>query len=49
MMKYVIAAAELAKTECLKLSAFERWDCKGVLQLQEPRFPKDLRGGKLHS
>ena len=45
MMKYVVAAAELAKTECLKLSAFERWDCKGILQA--PKFSKDLRVGKL--
>ncbi|XP_046853407.1 protein Wnt-4-like isoform X1 [Xenia sp. Carnegie-2017] len=43
MMKYVVIAAELAKTECLRLTKYERWDCKAVLQL--PKFSKDLRAG----
>ncbi|CAB3990097.1 Wnt-4-like [Paramuricea clavata] len=43
MMKYVVTAVELARTECLRLSEFERWDCTGILQA--PKFPKDLRVG----
>jgi hypothetical protein len=45
MMKYVVTAAELAKTSCLELTKYERWDCKGILQA--PKFSKDLRVGKL--
>jgi hypothetical protein len=45
MMKYVITAVELARTECLRLSKYERWDCTGILQA--PKFSKDLRVGRL--
>ncbi|XP_028409301.1 protein Wnt-4a-like isoform X2 [Dendronephthya gigantea] len=42
-MKYVVTAAELARSECLRLAKYERWDCTGVLQA--PKFSKDLRVG----
>lgn len=45
-MKYVVTAAELAKTECLRLTKYERWHCKGVLEA--PKFNRDLRVGKLN-
>ena len=45
MMKYVVKAAKLAKTECLRLSKYEKWDCTGILKA--PKFSKDLRAGKL--
>lgn len=45
-MKYVVTAAELAKTECLRLTKYERWHCKGVLEA--PKFTRDLRVGKLN-
>ena len=44
MMKYVVSAAKLAKTECVRLAKYQRWDCRGILQA--PKFSKDLRVGK---